>query len=111
MIYNLFNNIWNFLYVSEEHIFSNGDIVWTKKGWDNIRHRLDGPAIINKYLSCWYKNNKKHRVDGPAFEHINGTKEWFLKGELVYSKECNNLSNYDLSESFKRSIIKYELSK
>ena len=60
-----------------------------------------------------YKNKqgKPHRTDGPAYEYADGTKEWWMDGELVYSDNENNISKFDISESYKRSIIKYELSK
>ena len=30
----------------------------------------------------WYLNGELHREDGPAVEHLDGTKEWYLNGEL-----------------------------
>ena len=76
-------------------------------------HRTDGPAIeYDNGTKEWYINGKLHRTDGPAIEYDNGSKEWWVNGELVYSDEENNLSQYpNLSESFKRSIIKYELAR
>jgi hypothetical protein len=77
------------------------------------RHRVDGPAIewVDGHKE-WCFNGELHRVDGSAIECADGTKGWFLNGKLVYSKDMNKLSQYDnLSESFKKSIIKYELSR
>jgi hypothetical protein len=75
-------------------------------------HRVDGHALEdNDGYKAWYINGERHREDGPALERVNGTKEWFLNGEKVYSKYKNNLHKYpNLSESFKKSIIKYKLS-
>jgi hypothetical protein len=42
---------------------------------------------------------------------VGGDKTWWLNGKLVYSDDENNLSQYDVSESFKRSIVKYELAR
>jgi hypothetical protein len=59
----------------------------------------------------YYLNGYYHKEDGPAISHYN-ILEWYLNGNLIYSKCVNNLELYkDLSESFKMSIIKYELSK
>ena len=47
-----------------------------------IRHREDGPALEyadgSKY---WYLNGELHREDGPAVERANGSKFWWLKGK------------------------------
>jgi hypothetical protein len=88
----------------------DGSKFWYKDGKE---HREDGPAVEwhdgNKE---WFLNDKSHRVDGPAIECADGHKEWYLNDKLVYSKNMNKLSQYDnLSESFKMSIIKYELSR
>jgi hypothetical protein len=60
----------------------------------------------------WYVNGKHHREDGPACEYTNEMKSWYLNDRVVYTDTFNDLSKYDnLSESFRMSIIKYELSK
>jgi hypothetical protein len=64
--------------------------------------------------TSWYKDGKHHREDGPAIEWKNGDKEWILNGKLLYTSTCGKyLGDFtdDLPESFKQSIIKYELSK
>jgi hypothetical protein len=63
----------------------------------------------------WFKNDLLHREDGHAVENANGNKMWYLEGFFIYSSE-NGLDKFhsydlDLPESFKHSIIKYELSK
>jgi hypothetical protein len=86
----------------------------SKEWWvDGKRHREDGPACeYDDGTKQWYLNDKRHREDGPACEWDDGTKYWYLNGERVYSDETNNLSQFpNLSELFKRSIIKYELAR
>jgi hypothetical protein len=75
-------------------------------------HRVDGPAVEwSNGFTSWFLNGKLHRENGPACELPNGDKEWFLNHKLVYSKDENYLHLFtDLSESFKKSIIKYNLS-
>jgi hypothetical protein len=86
----------------------------TKRWWLNgMQHREDGPACeyANGYKS-WYLNDQLHREDGPAREWSDGEMEWYINNNTVYSKLENNLYLYnDLSEEFKISIIKYELTK
>jgi len=36
------------------------------KNKDNLLHRDDGPALINKYKEIWYQHGKIHRESGPA---------------------------------------------
>ena len=89
--------------------YHNGNKHWYING---LRHRTDGPACEDSDGSkVWYINGQLHRTDGPAYEDSNGDKEWWLNGERVYSDNMNNLSQYDVSEPFKRSIVKYELSR
>ena len=38
---------------------------------------------------CWLCNGKKHRIDGPACENINGSKEWWVDGEMISEEEYN----------------------
>jgi hypothetical protein len=90
--------------------FEDGSFSWYLNG---KRHREDGPAWEHSSgQTIWYKNGERHREDGPAKETPNGLKMWYLDGEIVYDYEWNNLDDYDdLSEAFKQSIIKYELSR
>jgi hypothetical protein len=85
-----------------------GHLEWWLGG---IQHREDGPAIVNNNLEVWVFDGREHRLDGPAVIHSDGTKEWYIRGKKVYSREINNLHKYkNLSEKFKQSIIKYELT-
>jgi hypothetical protein len=62
-------------------------------------------------MDIYWENGKKHREDGPAVIWEDGEKKWYLKGQLVYGY-TNRLNEFDnLTEEFKKSIIKYELSK
>jgi hypothetical protein len=75
-----------------------------------------GLYILEDGSKSWYTNNSFHRVDGPAREWTDGTKMWYLNGQLVYFKSynitINNINEFNnLSEEFKLSIIKYELTK
>jgi hypothetical protein len=88
---------------------SNGDKCWYING---KLHRVEGPALerVNGN-KAWYLNGQRHRVDGPAIEWSDGTKAWYINDKLVYSYNINFLHEYpNLTEPFKKSIIKYELS-
>jgi hypothetical protein len=61
----------------------------------NIKHRLDGPAVIYKNGNTeWFNNGMPHRVDGPAIEQ-SGSKFWLINGRyhredgpaIIYSDE------------------------
>jgi hypothetical protein len=55
--------------------------------------------------------NNNYKKDG-CHTKQDGTKEWWLKGDIVYTNKINHLHKYDnLNEEFKQSIIKYELTK
>ena len=46
-------------------------------------HRVDGPAIEHADGSkAWWVNGELHRVDGPAIEYVSGGKVWFVDGKL-----------------------------
>jgi hypothetical protein len=81
-------------------ICSDGTEYWYK---DGLPHREGGPAINDKYISCWCINGRLHREDGPAVVtksgegvcwmrdgklhredgpayFFNGLEEWFIDG-------------------------------
>jgi len=60
-------------------IYEDGRNVW-KRG--NAIHREDGaPAVIQPDGTReWYLYGNLSRADGPAIEHADGTKEWFKNG-------------------------------
>ena len=88
--------------------YENGNKRWYLN--DEL-HREDGPAVIfTDGHKEWYLNDKLHREDGPAIEHRDGTKFWYLKGSVVYCSYVDYLSDYpDVSDAFKRSVIRYKL--
>ena len=82
------------------HINEDGTLLWLV---DNIRHRIDGPAVIyangDQY---WYANGMKHRIDGPAviypedneyFWNVNG----FCFTDAKDFQKAANLSDEDMS--------------
>jgi hypothetical protein len=82
---------------------------WFKNG---MLDREDGPAYVDEKTELFYRKGRYHNSNGPAkIYKESGLKIWYLKGVLVYGNHTNRISDYDLSEAFKRSIIKYELSK
>jgi hypothetical protein len=90
-------------------IDSNGNKYWYLN--DNL-HREDGPAIeMKNSRKEWWINGQRHREDGPAIEYNYGSKDWWLENRIVYSKHQNHIHLFpNLSESFKKSIIKYKLT-
>jgi hypothetical protein len=67
--------------MSERIVFSNR-IEYRLNG---ALHRGDGPKNLSQILPAiewadgtkeWYINGQLHREDGPAIEWANGTKEW-----------------------------------
>ena len=57
------------------------------KFWYNSQnqfHRDDGPAIEwANGTKSWYINGNLHREDGPAIEWINGGEAWYINGKRV----------------------------
>jgi hypothetical protein len=48
-----------------------------------IFHREDGPAYEGSNgTKKWYLNGELHREDGPAVEWFDGSEEWWLNNEL-----------------------------
>ena len=46
-------------------------------------HCTDGPAIERlNGTKEWYLKGQKHRMDGPAIEYSDGAKYWYLNGQL-----------------------------
>jgi c-di-AMP phosphodiesterase-like protein len=93
------------------HYVSGGVTIWHEDQnfiiqCNGIYNETNEKAFYN------YKNGLLHNENGPAVEWYNGEKEWCINGEDVFNSQENNLPLYDnLTEEFKKSIIKYELSK
>lgn len=49
--------------------------------FNKIYHRMDGPAVefINGTKE-WYVYGELHRIDGPAVEWASGDKYWYING-------------------------------
>ena len=48
-----------------------------------IFHREDGPAVVwPDGTKHWFIDGEIHREDGPAIEFADGSKEWYLNGKL-----------------------------
>ena len=64
------------LYLDED-----GERVW----YDSLYryHRIDGPAVEHADGSKkWFIHGDLHREDGPAIEWRSGNKEWYVNDEL-----------------------------
>lgn len=62
-----------------------GQIIYWKTKHGAIRHRLDGPAFIDKVNQReeWWVDGKLHRDNGPAvIDKKQKTKRWFRNGLL-----------------------------
>ena len=58
------------------YIDVSGTKVWRLP--NSMRHREDGPALeFPDGSKAWYLYGELHRIDGPAVELSDGTKEWF----------------------------------
>lgn len=61
-------------------VFDDGTIEWYNL--EGQLHRDDGPAMVHKHFSVWYKNGDIHRLDGPAVVCADGkSEEWYIEGE------------------------------
>ncbi len=62
------------------------NVLNVEEWWINgKKHRLDGPAYINKAngVTTWFLDGNRHRIDGPA--HVNTKKDiesWYINGKL-----------------------------
>ena len=56
---------------------------WMMTYYREVIHRLDGPAMEYADGSkSWYVNGQLHRLYGPPVEYADGTKRWFVSGQL-----------------------------
>jgi hypothetical protein len=75
----------------------DGTVRYYKPG-TNIRHRLDGPAIVwNSGDEDWFMNDKLHREDGPAIMYDDGSEAWYKEG-LLHREGGPAISNTDGTE-------------
>ena len=67
---------------NEDGTFYYSDKKMTKQ------HREDGPAgEYSDGTKSWYLNGQLHREDGPAVEWASGTKYWYLNGQPLSKEE------------------------
>ena len=60
-------------------VYSSGDVVYTKTENGSDYHRTDGPAVEHADGSkLWFVNGELHRTDGPAVEHADGGNLWYV---------------------------------
>jgi len=65
------------------HINQYGNKIYYKDRALTKLHRLDGPAVEYADGSkMWYVDGQLHRLDGPAFEAADGCKYWYVDGQL-----------------------------
>ena len=69
---------------------------------NDLRHRLDGPAIewVDGFKE-WFNHNKRHRADGPAVEGFVGYKEFQYKEYWINDKEYSEQSFNEYIQSLK----------
>jgi len=83
-------------------IFLNGTKIWI---FNNLYHRLTGPAIIRADgLNIWYRNGMIHRDDLPAVEYANGVKEWWTNGKFKHSTRFQHV-DYETSNIAKNNKV------
>jgi hypothetical protein len=95
-------------------IDENGNRFWRNFKTEKF-HRENGPAC--EYVDgtkIWYLNGQVHREDGPAIEMADGAKEWYLNGinhtEEEFNKKTKNPCKID-GEIVEIKGIKYRLTK
>ena len=68
------------------YIDNNETRIWIDS--NNNYHRIDGPAVERANgTKHWYIYGQLHRTDGPAVEWADGTKEWWFKGKQISKEE------------------------
>lgn len=68
--------------------YKNGYKEYYVKG---VRHRLDGPALIEGTRKEFWVNGKRHNLLGPAVEYFN-YREYWVNGEQLSLNEFNSLN-------------------
>ncbi len=62
----------------------DGSKYYYKDKAKTILHREDGPAVEHVNGSkTWYVNGNLHRLDGPAVEWAGRSKEWFVDDVFI----------------------------
>jgi hypothetical protein len=71
-----------------------GDKFYYKDKKMTIPHREDGPACEYANGSkFWFICGELHQEDGPAVEYGDGTKEWYIDGKELSEEKFNARKN------------------
>ncbi len=88
-------------------VYDDGTLIWYNNG---IKHRIDGPAFINKKAEIWYYEDRIHRIDGPACIGKK-SEEWFYHGvkldndDIDHHKKLINYKNKLYKERILNGIL------
>jgi hypothetical protein len=80
---------------------------WTHRFRSSILHREDGPAM--EYADGtkeWYIDGQLHREDGPATEGFNGTKRWWLRS-YIHRTDGPAVERADGSKEWRLEHVEY----
>ena len=94
---------------------------WDLEDIISLRHRLDGPAVINDSgMELWYRYGALHRIGGPAvtFKKTAGHKllytgesiqTWFLRGirYSTFKKYCKAVKDEMTEEDYLLMLLTY----
>lgn len=69
---------------------SRGDVVYLDHR--GMKHRKFGPAFITRTgTRGWYWDNLLHRLDGPALEWYDGNVDYYIRGNRVSETTFHHL--------------------
>jgi len=92
-----------YIYINE-----NGSKFYYKDKEMKIRHREDGAAIEYANGSkAWYLNGELHREDGAAVEWYYGNKEWYLNGKKLTEKEFKKRTAKEIVLTMDEIAVKF----
>ena len=81
--------------MKDKYYYSDGTTTSNIEDESKTLHREDGPAIEHADgTKHWYMNGNLRPKDGPAVEHTNGTKEWYLNGKCLNTLTKKHLTRY-----------------
>jgi hypothetical protein len=69
-----------------------------RNNFTGIVEDSDGENFISIVLFRYFKNGKYHREDGPTIEWVDGTKFWYLDGNLYTKKDCWEIERMKFSK-------------
>jgi hypothetical protein len=75
------------------------------KNTEYVLHREDGPAIeLTDGTKKWYINGELHRKDGAAIEWSDGVREYWVDGKFV-KKVKNESNNKKVNKYMKNNVV------